>query len=283
MNLNLQEKEKTSRKRLAFYIVIAIICILSIVVVIGIQILGSDVINNIFGINKLSKRTEQEEKLLKENFENLFTNEFRYEESYNTQKIDNDKEIVYTGYQKEEKNENYEININLPIINIKNKTIQNFNDEIEKTYQKKAEDVLNSSDVNNIIYTVKYEATIENGILSVALYSDLKQGASAQRVIVQTFNFNLEENKQLSLEDILKIYKLNKNTVQNKINEDIGEETKKTNGLKELGYNVFSRDIEDENYKIENIKEFFIRDNNIYIVFAYGNEKLTSELDIVII
>ena len=42
-------------------------------------------------------------------------------------------------------------------------------------------------------------------ILSLIIYSDLKQDSSAQRIIVQTFNFNLETNKELTLEDIIKI------------------------------------------------------------------------------
>ena len=190
--------------------------------------------------------------------------------------------IIYTSYKKEEKTDKYEINVNLPCINIKNKTVQNFNEEISNTFEAKAEEILKSTD-KNFIYTVKYEANIENDILSLILYSDLKQGTSAQRVIIQTFNFNLENNKELTLEDVLKIYDLNKNEVQNKIDQDIQEEQKKSEDLIELGYNVFSRDVDSEIYKVENIKENFIYNNNIYIIFAYGNEGITSEMDLVII
>ena len=71
--------------------------------------------------------------------------------------------------------------------------------------------------------------------------------------------------------------------MQNKINKNIQEEQKKAEDLIELGYNVFSRDIKSETYKIENIKEYFIYNNNIYIIFAYGNDQMTSEMDLVII
>ena len=107
--------------------------------------------------------------------------------------------------------------------------------------------------------------------------------ASAQRVIVQTFNFDLKENKKLELEDTLKIYKLNEKEVQNKINDDIKEEQRKTEELIALGYNMFSRDIESDIYVIDNITEYFVYDNNIYIIFAYGNNQLTSEMDLVIL
>ena len=282
MNITLPEKEKINKKTMTIYIVALIICIIAIVVVIGVQILGDDVINNLFGINKLVKRTDQEEAELKANFENIFDNELENNKNYQTQKIDNNKDIVYTNYSKEDKTDIYEINLNLPYINIKNKSVQNFNNEIENTFQAKSEEIIKNAD-KKVIYTVKYKANIENDILSLIIYSDLKQDLSAQRIIIQTFNYNLEDNKELSLDDILKIYDLNKNDVQNKIDKDIKAEQKKSEDLIGLGYNVFSRDLKSEIYKVENIKEYFIYNNNIYIIFAYGNEKITTEKDIVII
>ena len=282
MNLTLPEKEKVSKKRISIYIISTIICILAIIIAVGIQILGNDIIDNIFGINKIIKRTEQEEANLKANFENIFDNKPEENNQYDTKKIEENKEVIYTNYSKQEKTNNYEISVNLPYININNRTVQNFNKEITNTFEAKAEEIL-KSDNKNIIYTVKYKAKIENNILSLIIYSDLKQDTNAQRVIVQTFNFNLEENKELTLEDIINVYDLNENEVQNKIDKDIKEEQRKSDDLKELGYNVFSRDLESDIYKIKNIKEFFIYDNNIYIIFAYGNDSITSEMDLVII
>ena len=174
------------------------------------------------------------------------------------------------------------MNVNLPYINIKNKVVQNFNQEISSTFEAKAEEIIKDTD-KKVIYTVKYKANIENDILSLVIYSDLKQDSSAQRVIIQTFNFNLEDNKELTLDDVIKIYDLNKNEVQDKIDKDIKLEQKKSEDLMGLGYNVFSRDLKSEIYKVENVKEYFIYNNNIYVIFAYGNEKATSEKDIVII
>lgn len=282
MNVRLPEKEKLKKRTITIYIVLLIICILAVVVVVEVQILGDDVVNNLFGINKLVKRTEQEEAELKANFENIFDNKFDDIKNYEVQKMENDKDIVYTNYYKEEKNNKYEMNVNLPYINIKNKVVQNFNQEISSTFEAKAEEIIKDTD-KKVIYTVKYKANIENDILSLVIYSDLKQDSSAQRVIIQTFNFNLEDNKELTLDDVIKIYDLNKNEVQDKIDKDIKLEQKKSEDLMGLGYNVFSRDLKSEIYKVENVKEYFIYNNNIYVIFAYGNEKATSEKDIVII
>ena len=278
MKLELPEKEKLNRKRIALFTVILIIIIIAITVVVGVQILGNDVVNNMFGISKIVKRTEEEKAELKVNFENIIDNQFQDNNNYEVKKIEDDKNLIFTSYSKEEKNEKYEINVNLPYINIKNKTVQNFNNEIENTFKGKTEDILNNPD-KNAIYTVKYKAYVENKILSVIIYSDLKQDTSAQRDIIQTFNYNLEENKELTLEDTLKIYELDKKDTQKIINDDIQAEQKKSEDLIQLGYNVFSRDLNSEIYKIENIKEYF----NIYIIFAYGNTNLTTQMDIVII
>ena len=282
MNLELPEKEKIPKRRIIMYVIILLICVIAVIVVVGVQILGNDVVDNMFGINKITKRTEEEEANLKANFENIFDNQIEDKGEYKIQKIKQDENLVYTNYTKEEKNEKHEIDVNLPYININNEETDNFNKEIENTFKGKAEEILKDSN-QNIIYIVKYKAYVENNILSLVIYSDLKQNTSAQRVIVQTFNFDLKENKKLTLEDIIDSFELKKADVQNKINTDIQKEQKKSEDLIKLGYNIFSRDINSDIYKVENASEYFVYNNNIYIIFAYGNNKMTSEKDIVII
>lgn len=282
MNVTLPEKNKINKRRIIIYSIAIFACILAIVVVIGIQILGNDVVDNFFGVSKITKKTEEEENRLKANFDTLFQNQLENNSSCEVKKIDENKDIVYTNYENTDKSaNNYEMNVNLPYINIKNQSVQDYNENIKNIFQAKAEEVLKSTN-SNVIYTVKYEAYIENNILSLIIYSDLKQDSSAQRIIVQTFNFNLETNKELTLEDIIKIYELDEKTVQDKIDNEIKTEEKKAEDLKALGYNVFTRDTKSDMYKIKNATEFFVHNNNLYIIYAYGNDKLTSERDIVV-
>ena len=282
MNVTLPEKNKINKRRIIIYSIAIFACILAIVVVIGIQILGNDVVDNFFGVSKITKKTEEEENRLKANFDTVFQNQLENNSSCEVKKIDKNKDIVYTNYENTDKSaNNYEMNVNLPYINIKNQSVQDYNENIKNIFQAKAEEVLKSTN-SNVIYTVKYEAYIENNILSLIIYSDLKQDSSAQRIIVQTFNFNLETNKELTLEDIIKIYELDEKTVQDKIDNEIKAEEKKAEDLKALGYNVFTRDTKSDMYKIKNATEFFVHNNNLYIIYAYGNDKLTSERDIVV-
>ena len=163
-----------------------------------------------------------------------------------------------------------------------NETIKSYNEEIKQTFEKKAEDVLQTEN-QNIIYSVQYEATIENDILSLIIKSNLKQSASAQRVIIQTYNYDLKNNKEITLEDMLNNKQLKVEDVESKIKNEITVEQQKVDALKSLGYSIFERNPEDEMYKVQNSKEFFMKDGKIYIIYAYGNENLTSEMDLVII
>ena len=50
-----------------------------------------------------------------------------------------------------------------------------------------------------------------------------------------------------------------------------------------LGFLRYQRNPDDDMYSINNVSEFFLgADNALYIVYAYGNQNHTSEMDIVI-
>lgn len=284
MNVILPEKEKISKKRILIYSIAILVCIIAIIIVVMVQILGNDVANSFFGIRGLAVKTEEEENLLKANFDTIFNNTLEGEQnSYNVSRLDEEKDLVYTGYETQERVTNsYEINVHIPYLNINNSVIQSYNDEIKGQFQEFTENVLNSEN-QNIIYTVEYQAYIENDILSVIIRSNLKKGASAQRVIVLTYNYDLIEQKEISLEDMIIKFELNKNEIQNKIRKEIKEEEQKAQDLKDLGYEIYTRDSSSDLYLIENSKEFFMHNQNLYIIYAYGNEGLTSEMDLVVI
>ena len=46
---------------------------------------------------------------------------------------------------------------------------------------------------------------------------------------------------------------------------------------------LYERDLSSDIYKVENTQNFFLtQDGNIYIVYAYGNNDYTNEMDIII-
>ncbi len=285
MNVNLPKKEKTSTKAIIIYTISIITCIIAIIIV-GLAIYyGSDELDRLITVGGSNlTQAEEEYQLLVSNFDDIFQNHIeQYTTDLNISKIDEEQELVYTYYTKDENKKNsYDLNLNIPYINIDNEVIAEYNEEIKQTYEEKAESILQTEN-ENIIYTLQYEATIENDILSLIIRANLKEGSSAQRLIIQTFNYDLRNNKEITLEELITLKQLNSNDVQNKINQEIEAEHQRVEDLRSLGYSVFERNLDDEMYKIENSQEFFVKDGNIYIIYAYGNENFTSEMDLVIV
>lgn len=287
MNVNLPKRAKINVKAVIIYAISIITCVIAIIIV-GLSIYyGTDELDRLVAIGGSSlTKTEEEYQLLEANFDDIFQNQLEeYTTDINIKKIDEERAIVYTYYTKDEtksEENSYDLNLNIPYINIDNETIAAYNEEIKQTYEEKAENIL-QSESGNTIYTLEYEATIENDILSLIIRSNLKEGASAQRIIIQTFNYDLRNNKEISLEELIQLKQLNVNDVQNRIDEEIRIEHQRVEDLKRLGYPIFERNPENDMYKIENSQDFFVKDGNIYIIYAYGNENITSEMDLVIV
>ena len=191
MNVIIEDQSKKQKKLKILYISIISICVVAIISAFMIQIVKE---RNPNEEEKTGNTVEQpeltDEKIsaYKEQFNGIFENKVNYLENnaYKISKIKKDEEIVYLGYQNNEKKENYyELDVNIPYINIKNETIEEFNKQIQDIFEKKAKDVLNTKN-KNIIYTVDYSAYFTNNILSVVVRSTLKEGANPQSDIIQT-------------------------------------------------------------------------------------------------
>ena len=285
MKVTLPKKEKTDVKAIVIYTIAIISCVIAIIIVCITQFLGKNKLEEILSIGSSgASKQEIDEQVLISEFDNIFNNQLENNTfSGNVKKQEEDKDIIYTYYEKTESKKNsYELNLQIPYINIENEIIEKYNNEIKETFQKKADNVLATQN-KNIIYTVKYQATIEDNILSVIIKSELKEGASAQRQIIKTYNYDLNSNKEISLEEMILRKGFKQDEVQRKIRDRIKIEEKKVEDLKNLGYNIFERNSEDERYNIENTEEFFIRNQRLYLIYAYGNDSLTSEMDIVVI
>ena len=285
MNVNLPKKETLNVKAVVIHTIAIISCIIALVIIGLAFYYGSDELDRLITIGGSSlTQVDEEYQLLASNFDDIFQNQLEaYTTNVDVKKIDEGQDLVYTYYTKEENKENsYDLNLNIPYINIDDEVVAAYNEEIKTTYEEKAESTLQTEN-ENIIYSLQYEATIENDILSLIIRANLKEGTSAQRLIIQTFNYDLRNHKEVTLEEIINQKQLNVDEVQNKIEQEIDAEYQRVETLRSLGYGVFERNPEDEMYKIENSEEFFVKNGKIYIIYAYGNENITSEMDLVII
>lgn len=287
MNVNLPEEHKIKKRDLIIYISVALVCVISLMIAFYVQFYARVNLVGIFGINtneEFGSKSEEQKELLKSEFDELFTNSVDNDESKNIdKKADKNKNLVYICYEKKENKANsYDIDVKVPHININNDIGHKFNKEIEDIFVTKAENILKSEN-KNVIYTVEFVANVEEDILSLMIRSNLKEGSSAQRVIIQTYNYDLRNNKEVTLEEALRIKEVDKQLVQGEIDEEIKLEQKKVEDLKKLGYTIYNRNTSSDIYKIEKTTEFYLTKNTLYIIYAYGNESFTSEMDVIII
>lgn len=287
MNVTLPENEKLKKKYIIIYGIIIAICIICLVVAFYVQFYARIDIAKLVGIEqevKFGNKTEEQKNQLEVDFFKVFNNNIENTGGdYNSKKEDSTNELVYTKHEKKETKANsYDLEIHIPHINIKNEIVDKYNKEIEEVFFNMANKVLKSEN-RNIIYTVEYVANVQDGILSVMIHSNFKEGTNAQRVIIKTYNYDLRNNREVTLEEMLKFERLEKQEVQKQINYKIESEQQKVEDLKQLGYKIYSRDVKNDIYKIENTNEFYITKDVLYVIYAYGNESETSEMDLIII
>ena len=217
---------------------------------------------------------------LEENFDGIFTNSINKEKSA---KQDFDyNEIIYCAYSVENEEAHYNINAKIPLFKIKNEVTEKVNQEIYNTFAKTIIDIVQNPNTHST-FNLDYVAYVNKNILSLVIKCTYKNGSNPQRKIIQTYNYDIDNNKLVDINEILSYKELDKEQVQSKVLEKIKVENAEVKAFAEQGYNVFVRNENDDMYKIENTPNFFLgKDNNLYLVYAYGNNNYTSEVDLLI-
>ena len=279
--------ELTGPKKVAFFLVMAVICIVAILLGIYTQYFYkySETDPLMIGINIGSEKTAEELQLLEANFNSLFQNTLKINsENVNiVEKIEETKDLLYTGYKLENEDENYySVNVKIPLINVDSAKAKEINKEIKAEFYDKANSIMRQTD-NYVVYNVTYAAYINKDILSVAIKASLKEGNKSEKVSIKTYNYSLTGEKLLSLSDLIKLKNDTVDNVQSKITDEI--KTAYTNAkiiAAEYG-NLYERDVDGDMYKVQNATTFFLTDDGyVYVVYAYGNNDYTNEMDIVI-
>lgn len=270
------------------YILIGAFCLFALISAIYFELFVKDEKKGSVLIPGLSEQEptieEKTQEELKTQLSGLFTNSFETNEydSTNINKLNNEKDIVYSAYDIQEKTENYELDVHLPVINIKGEVPVSFNKITQAVFVDKASEILNNQIEEKAIFSVNYVAYINGDILSLIIQSTLKVGANPQRVVLQAHNYNLTTGEKVNLEDILSQKNIIQSECQEKINKVVTRAQEEAQILVQSGYTVYNRDLSNEMYKIQNVPNYFLGTNGeLYIIFAYGNNNYTSEMDIV--
>lgn len=270
--------------RKLIYILISVVCVVSVISAIFMQLslkTGKNKDNETASNSQIEEKTQEE---LKKDFNHLFNNVVNYN-NYDISKIkksDDSKDIIYTVYESNASEENkYELDVNIPVINIDGDVPSKFNNITQKIFADKTTEILNGPK-QYTIYSITYTGYINGDILSIIIKSTLKEGHEAQRIIVETYNYNLATKEEVNIYDAISKRGVSKEEVIDKVNEEITKSIKEANKIQLTGFETYTRDINSDIYQIDNITTFFIgQDEKLYIVFAYGNTNFTSEMDII--
>ncbi|MBR6033710.1 MAG: hypothetical protein IKP28_03100 [Clostridia bacterium] len=275
-----------TNKRLILYTIIAIACVIIIGVSIYFQFFSSnDKRINWSETSQTEEHQESEYEELKVKFNSIFNNTVKMPlgEQVEVNKSDETKDIVYTAYEIDLYSENkYDINVNIPAINIDSEVAKKINKEIDNIFGSKVNTVILSKDALSI-YNLDYVAYLKDDILSIVIKATLKELDYSQRVIIKTYNYNIATDQEVTLGTFLIKKNLNKNDVYNKVTDEIEKVITNNEAFAKAGFEVYVRDKNSKIYLPENTDTFFMDENDyLYIIYAYGNNNFTSEMDMII-
>lgn len=272
------------KNQVLFFIVLFLICIIAICVGIYVQYFYEDYDTDplMLGIHVGNNKMYEEYTDLKNNFNDLFTNEvYVSNEKLNVDKINTTQNIVYTYNNVENKDENfYDVNVNIPAININNDIVKEINSEMIDKFDKRSKDIMTKAD-DYTIYYVDYVAFVNSGIVSVVIREKSRTNETGETITISTYNYSISEKRKISFDDLIKLKKTNKKIIQETINASIKASAEKNNEIaKEYGGLI--RKPEDKMYRLENVENYFLtNDGYVYIIYDYA-DKNTNEIDIVI-
>ena len=282
----------TGPKKYIFFAVLTLICIVAICLGIYTQFFYkySDTDPLMLGINIGSKKTAEEIDMLKADFNNLFNNSIIINsENVRVDRIEPSRELVYATYNLVNEDENfYSVNAQIPILNVNTDVAKKINAEIKEEYYDRANSIMRKME-GYTVYNVSYASFVNQDILSIVIKASLKEQNKAEKVTVKTYCYSLPDDTLLSINNVLESSELLEakaitlEDIQTTINEDIKKAYNNAKIIAENYGTLYERDLSSEIYKIENTKNFFLtQDGYIYIVYAYGNNDYTNEMDIII-
>ena len=277
--------------RKVMYIVIALVCVWSIAVGVKYQVdlkTKPELSKKTNTTTEVPKDTRKQEptkisqEVLKSEFDKMFTNKLATGQAdiSGIEKRDKEKDLVYT-YQAQQKKELYELDINFPVLNINSEIAEKITNQSREDFINKGNDIIQNA-TEQTVYSITYVAYVNNDILSIIIKSNLKEGDKAQQIKCKAYNINLSTGKEVSLNELISVRGTSQEDVEKEIKSVVSDAIKEASSIQETGYDVYTRDANSTIYQIEKIETFYLdKDGALCIVFAYGNNDYTSEMDIV--
>lgn len=272
--------------RAMFFIIVILLCILSLSIGIYAQVFYrySDTDPFMLGIGVGKTQDAAEITELKNNFNKIFTNDLSGTTSKSVKKKEEGKEIVFTLQTANQKEANkYNISAYIPKINIESDYAEKINAQIKTNYIDKIDSIIEGKNKSETDYSVTYKAYLNGDLLSLIIKESVREGKNTQAVKIKTYNYNLNNNTEVSILELVDAKGYTQKNLQKEIDAEIKDLEKKDEELKSQFADVRLRDLTSDIYKIENTENYMVNENGfLYLIYAYGNKENTNKMDIII-
>ena len=120
----------------------------------------------------------------------------------------------------------------------KSRKCMKYNDNTQKVFADQVNRAMKNEDSTEpIVCSISYTAYINNNILSVAIMENYKSGKLPQRLIVQTYNYNLDTGEEVTINDVMASRGVDSTSVNKKINSTIKDKFYNKNFSRRWQYN----------------------------------------------
>jgi len=269
--------------RYCIYALIVAFCIIAIIVGVNAQFFSTKESDEVPEINVSNVVSVNEELDISNKFMQLFDNKLPQFKDYpNIEKGDLSKNYLYiysenpqlpNGPYTKKLDGKYDIVAYLPVFNINSDVTNGFNNITINYFVKMMNDIVTNGTTNTNL-TISFAANVNDNILSVAIIAKLKEGDKPQRIMIQGYNYDLANNKEVKVADVLA-----------KKNVDVAAANSKIEKVvKSADNTLYKRELTNPIYSIDKVTNFILgRNGELYIIYAYGNQAnvYSSEMDIV--
>lgn len=269
--------------RYCIYALIVAFCIIAIIVGVNAQFFSTKESDEVPDINVSNVVSVNEEIDVSNKFMQLFDNKLPQFKDYpNIEKGDLSKNYLYiysenpqlpNGPYTKKLDGKYDIVAYLPVFNINSDVTNSFNNITINYFVKMMNDIVVNGTTNTNL-TISFAANVNDNILSVAIIAKLKEGDKPQRIMIQGYNYDLANNKEVKVADVLAKKNVDMATANSKIEKVV----------KSADNTLYKRELTNPIYSIDKVTNFILgRNGELYIIYAYGNQAnvYSSEMDIV--
>lgn len=269
--------------RYCIYALIVAFCIIAIIVGVNAQFFSTKESDEVPDINVSNVVSVNEEIDISNKFMQLFDNKLPQFKDYpNIEKGDLSKNYLYiysenpqlpNGPYTKKLDGKYDIVAYLPVFNINSDVTNGFNNITINYFVKMMNDIVVNGTTNTNL-TISFAANVNDNILSVTIIAKLKEGDKPQRIMIQGYNYDLANNKEVKVADVLAKKNIDIATANSKIEKVV----------KSADNTLYKRELTNPIYSIDKVTNFILgRNGELYIIYAYGNQAnvYSSEMDIV--